>query len=312
MELRKDYFLDRWVIVSTGRGARPNDFEKDKVEIDEKKCLFCPGNEKETPKEIGRLEKDGKWYVRWFPNKYPITAKEGDSSIIDHGFFKFSAGFGEHEIIVELPDHDKQLHDVSVEHLAEVLKVYAERVKELDMHNEYVALFKNYGREGGTSLVHSHTQICSVNIIPPDIIEKVEKSHKDDKCLYCDVLFIEKCSDRRVFENENFVSFCPYASRFNYELWIMPKNHIKRLEDLDDKMFSELAELLKSALVKLGEKNIPYNFVLHYAPKGKDLHMHIEIMPRIAKWAGFELGTGIIVNHVLPEDAAKWYRSEKV
>ena len=311
MELRKDYFLDRWVILSTVRGVRPDDFEEEEIKENNKKCFFCPGSEKNTPPEIGRLEKDGKWYVRWFPNKFAITAREGDSEIKDHGFFKFSAGFGEHEIIVELPEHNKQLHEVSIEHLTNVLKVYAERIKELDTRNEYVTLFKNYGREAGISLIHSHTQICSVNIVPPEVVEKVEKSHDGDKCLYCDVLFIEKGSDRRVHENNSFVSFCPYASRFNYELWIMPKDHIKRLEDLEDKQFKELAEVLMSAIKKLGEKKIPYNFYFYYSPKGQDLHLHIELVPRLAKWGGFELSTGIIVNHVLPEEAAKWYRDEE-
>ena len=113
-----------------------------------------------------------------------------------------------------------------------------------------------------------------------------------------------------MYENDGFVSFCPYASRFNYEVWIFPKEHVKSITNLTDEQLVGLADVLKHVLVKLAEMNASYNFVLHYAPKGTDLHFHIEVLPRIAKWGGFELSSGIIVNQVAPEDAAVFYRSD--
>lgn len=310
MELRKDYFLDRWVIVSRRRGKRPHDMKQEEDVVESTSCAFCPSNEDQTPPEIGRLERDGQWYVRWFANKFAFVAREGEPTIKSHGFFTFANAYGDHEVVVEAAEHDKQLHDLPAEHIKDVLKVYSDRIDELDDKNEYVVVFKNYGKAAGTSLVHSHTQIASLNLLPPQIIEEVEKSHDQGRCLYCEIIDIEKHSDRSVFENDSFVAFCPYASRFNFEIWLFPKQHIKRMAEFDDKQMNDLAWMLKKVIVKLKELNASYNYVLHYSPKGEDLHFHIEVLPRIAKWGGFELNSGIIVNQVMPEDAARFYRGE--
>lgn len=311
MELRKDYFLDRWVIVSRRRGKRPYEFKQEPDVVEEKGCAFCPGHEDETPPEIGRLERDGHWYVRWFANKFAFLAKEGDPTVKTHGLFTFSSAYGEHEVVVETEDHSKQLSDLPVEQIKDILGVYASRIKELEHRNAYVTIFKNHGKAAGTSLVHSHTQIAAVNVLPPNVLEEVHKSHSQGRCLYCEIVGIEKDSDRRVFENASFVAFCPYASRFNFEVWIFAKEHVQRMEELNDAQLSDLAEVLKKILVKLAELNASYNFIVHYAPKDNDLHFHIEVLPRIAKWGGFELSSGMYVNHVLPADAARFYRGEK-
>lgn len=312
MELRKDYILDRYVILSTGRIQRPKQFGKKEEEKIEK-CFFCPGNESMTPPEIGRIEKDGKWIIRWFPNKFPAVDLNGSPKIrTDNTFFTFSNAYGYHEVVAETNDHSKQLWDLGVEHIALVLKVYRDRIKELSSKGniKYVCLFKNSGRDAGTSIVHSHTQIIAYNKVPELVADEVRKSMEFSQCPYCDILNIEKKSDRRCFENDSFVAFCPYASRYHYEVWIFPKEHLRDMEKFDDKKFNDLALILHLVLVKLKELGLSYNFEFHYAPKGEDLHFHIEICPRDAIWAGFELLTDEIINSIIPEEAAKFYRGE--
>lgn len=315
MELRKDYILDRWVIISSVRGKRPHEFKKkwetEKVDV----CFFCPGNEGMTPAEIGRIAGKGKsWKFRWFPNKFPAVEKEGQAEIrTDNTFYTFSNSYGVHEIIVETPDHDKQLWDLKAEDIKEVLKIYSQRITALSKEPgiKYVAVFKNHGKEAGTSIVHSHTQIIAINHVPKAVRDEVEASKGNGGCAYCKIIESEKGSHRRCFENDMFVAFTPYASRFNYEIWVFPKKHVKSTVDMDDRMLGQLAEIMAKILAKLKDLGCSFNYYLHYAPEGEDLHFHIEFAPRIANWAGFEFNTGTIINSVPPEDAAKFYRDRK-
>ena len=312
MQLRKDYILNRWVVISSSRKSRPKQFtrpeEQEKVEV----CYFCPGNEHLTPTEKGRIEQDGKWLIRWFDNKFPITSPEGDPEIrTDNTFFTFSSAYGAHEVIVETPDHDKQLWDLPQDHLAKIFGVYQNRITDLSSMDgvKYVTVFKNHGKKGGTSIVHTHTQLVALNKIPGSIVEKVQASMSFGHCPYCRILNIEKDSERRCFENEHFVAFTPYASRFNYEVWVFPKQHKQNITQLNQHETQSLAEIMQKILAKLRELGTPYNFYIQNAPENHDLHFHIEVVPRIAVWAGFELSTGCTVNSVSPEQAAEFYRN---
>lgn len=298
LELRKDYVLDRYVIIAEKRILRPREFVHKEETAEKKICFFCPGNEKQTPKEFGRVEKKGKWQVRWFSNKFPFLDKK-------------SKAYGYHEVIVETPEHKKQLWDLGRDEIKQVLQIYALRIKELsrDKKIKYVSVFKNHGREGGTSILHSHAQAAAIGYVPTVVLEEIKYSYKNKKCLYCNIIKREIKSKRRAFENKNFAAFCPYASRFNFEIWIFPKKHFNRITELDEEQFSDFAEILKKALAKLRELNASYNFYIHYAPFGKKLHLHVEIVPRIANWGGFEFSTGTVINSVSPENAAKFYRS---
>ena len=309
-ELRKDYFIDRFVIIAEGRGKRPEQFKQEE-HPDEKidKCFFCPGNEKTTPTEIGRIPDNGSWKMRWFPNKFPAVAEEGNPEFkTDNIFFTYGAAFGVHEVIVETPDHNKKLWDLNEEDVFQLLKIYKERIEELSKKKgvKYVSVFKNHGSEAGTSIVHTHSQIVAYNIIPPLVNQELEAYKKFKKCPFCDVINIERNSDRRVHENEQAVAFCPYASRFPFEVWLMPKAHVSSITDLDEAQLKGLVELLRKILVKLKELNAPYNYYLHYHVE--DFHFHIEVTPRIAKWAGFELSTNTYINIMSPEKAAEFYR----
>ncbi len=316
MEMRKDYVLDRWVIYSEGRGLRPIQFTST---VDQKStfpCFFCPGLESTTPEEKGRItdpNDNSKWIFRWFDNKFPALSRaEKPSPDFSSPLFAKDKAFGIHEVLVETPDHFKQLWDLSEDMFIILLKAYKDRILNLEKEDNinYVQVMKNHGDKGGTSLVHSHSQIFAIANIPSIVKEKAEKSQKDSKCLYCQVVHDESYSDRKILETENFISFCPWSSRFNYESWIYPKKHIIRLDQLDDNMFAELAKHMKNILDKLRQLNCSYNMALFYSPKEIDLHLHFEIMPRIATWAGFELSTEMIINSIKPESAASFYRGE--
>jgi len=310
--LRKDYILDRWVYYATERRKRPMEFKKEQHIIEEEKCFFCPGNEHLTPPEIGRVEYKNTWKVRWFPNKFPAVEFKGNAKLATKKrFFTEGKTYGMHEIIVETRNHKKQLWDLSASDIKEIFEVYALRIKSLSKlkNIKYVTVFKNHGPLGGTSLVHSHTQIVAISVLPQQVIEEINAAKKHKKCAYCDIARLESKSRRKIIENNNVIAFCPYASRFNFEAWIFPKNHVKNILAMNDEELYDMAAALKKILVKLKKLSASYNFFLHYALAGNDLHFHIEITPRFAKWGGFEISTGAIINSILPEDAARFYRS---
>jgi UDPglucose--hexose-1-phosphate uridylyltransferase len=311
-ELRKDYILERWVIINEHRKKRPQQFHKVSQPMAVDKCFFCPGNEETTPKEIGRIESEGIWKIRWFPNLYAAVNTDGSPKIKNAKFFTHGHGYGEHEVVVETPDHGKQLADLSEKDIANVLKVYADRISALSRKKnvQYVLVFKNHGSDGGTSIIHSHSQIVTLPMVPPQIKEEVKASKKFKKCPYCEILKKEASSGRRIQETKSFVAFAPYASRFNYEAWIFPKKHLKNITGLNDTQLLELAKILKRLLVKIQSLGLSYNYFLHYSPQKENLHFHIELTPRKAVWAGFENGSSIIINSVSPESAAKFFRSK--
>jgi UDPglucose--hexose-1-phosphate uridylyltransferase len=314
MELRKDYILDRWVIISEGRAARPKDIEK-KEEVKKSLCLFCPGNEAQTPPELFRVAaKKGKgWKIRVVKNKYAAVDMKGNPFIQTHnGYYTFSGDYGDHEVIIETPTHGKEFGEFSIEEITEVLQVYAARIKILQQepYMKYVCLFKNQGREAGASLRHTHSQIISIPMLPYEVSEKLKAIRQYRSCPYCDIIQKEKDSYRRCFENSSFIAFTPYASRFNYELWIFPKTHIRTFDELNNSTYADLAEILKKTTSRLEKEGIPYDIVWYYSPENENLHFHVEVMPRIAIWAGFEMGFGMTINSVSPETAAKFYRGE--
>ncbi|MBI2141413.1 DUF4931 domain-containing protein [Candidatus Woesearchaeota archaeon] len=318
-ELRKDYILDRWVILAPSRKKRPRDFIRQPAAVSASTnvCAFCRGNEKLTPPEIGQVSgENGNWSMRWFPNLFPAVEESGQKEpSTDNTFYTFAAAYGSHEVIVETPIHERQLWDFTSSELEQLLRVYVRRIEELGKRAgiKYVAVFKNHGSEAGTSLVHSHTQVASINILPPLIAAEAAAIKKYPHCPYCSIINSEKGSYRRCFENSHAVAFTPYASRFNFEIWIFPKRHFRQLADAAADELHGISEILASVLHKQKELNAPYNYVLHYLPAAEEgnFHFHIEVQPRLSVWAGFEFNTDIIINSVTPEDAARFYRGEE-
>lgn len=306
-ELRKDYILDRYVIIAAERGKRPHEVDSAKASAG-KTCYFCPGNESMTPPEIMRK---GDWQIRVFDNKFPAVKLEGKPGLDTHNdFYTFADAVGKHEVVVETPEHDKQLWDLSEKQIAQVIEVYVERFKEISQLPgiKYVSVFKNNGAEAGCSIAHSHSQIIAYNILPTIIKQKVRAASKYEFCPYCEIMIREEDSDRRIYSDDDVVSFTPYASRFAYEAWIFPRKHITGMDQLEAKDIKGIARALHRVLAKLKTLNAPYNFFFHY---DEDLHLHLQVLPRFStvKWAGFELSTETIINPVSPEIAAEFYRA---
>jgi len=315
-ELRKDYILDRWVIVSTSRSKRPHISGEQRVKY-EGMCYFCPGNENLTPPETFRVEEDGKWIIRCFPNKFPAVSLTDGKSI--KNLLTSKPAYGYHEIAVETNEHDKDLGDLSVDHIVKVLEVYSKRINEIKKIKgiKYVLIFRNRGFEGGASLEHTHTQIAGLSIVPA-LIEKEAKAskkyrNKKHRCPFCDIWKKEIKSKRRIFDDKHTVAFAPFASRFPCEVWIMPKRHLRSLDEMKINEIRSFAKMLKDIIMRLNSKfGYPsYNFYFHIPPKEEDLHLHLELFPRMSKWAGFEFGSDIIINTTSPEIAAAFYRTGK-
>ncbi len=316
MEARKDYLLNRWVFYASNRKKRPREFKKPIETAQTGTCFFCLGNEALTPPEIGSVKEKSKWILRWFDNKFPAVEKSGNPKIKSNGLLTSTSAYGNHWVFVETNNHSKQLWDLNPNHITKILIAYKKIISDLSKKTptKYVLIFKNHGREGGTSLIHSHSQIVSMNIIPPLLEEESNASEqykkKTKKCAYCEIIKKELKSPRKCFENKYFAAFTPYASRYSFEAWLFPKFHANSITEISDDKLLYHAEILSKVLRKLKTLNVSFNFFLHNSPDGKDLHYHMEITPRVGIWAGFEIGGNAIINSITPEDAAKFYRGK--
>ncbi len=337
-ELRKDPILGNWVIISPERDKRPRAFARpqEKVKRKETVCPLCSGNEFLTPPEIyalrpKRSKPDTKgWGVRVVPNRFPALGRKKELVSKRLGMFDVMSGFGAHEVIIETPDHNKNLKDQSVEELSKVLKTFQYRIEELykDKRLRYCLVFKNEGWEAGASLEHPHSQLIATPVIPKRIKEELVGSRNYFKgrrrCIYCDILSQErKDGERIVYENKEYIAFCPFASRFPFEIWLLPKKHNADFcSQTTKKNIPLLADALKTTMQKLASTlNDPqYNYVIHTAPNpisrhgygkniDRDFHWHIEIIPRLTRLAGFEWGADFYINPMAPEEAARSLRN---
>ena len=326
-ELRKDPVVGRWVIISSERADRPMDFTRSAVAPDGDGCPFCAGREQETPHEILALGRETGapntpgWTVRVVPNKFPALQIEGDLDRHGEGMFDKMNGIGAHEVVIETPDHHARWWDFDPAHLAQVLAAYRERMLDLalDSRFKYILVFKNHGGDAGATLEHPHTQIIATPIIPKRVREELQGAadhyQRKERCVYCDIIRQEMESGTRVVRaTDDFVALEPFAPRFPYETWILPRRHASSFEQGSRELLEPLAEML--LWVSKGLHRVlddpPFNLVLHTAPAGDPFllhyHWHIEIMPKVTKAAGFEWGSGFYINFVPPEEAAERLR----
>jgi UDPglucose--hexose-1-phosphate uridylyltransferase len=329
-ELRKDPVIGRWVIIATERSKRPDDFgSTEETPQSADGCPFCPGNEAMTPPEIlayrnsdSRPNEPG-WRLRVVSNKYPALRIEGQLNRRGDGMYDMMQGIGAHEVIIETTDHTKTLADFGRGNIEEILWAYRDRILDLkkDSRFRYVLIFKNQGRAAGASLSHSHSQLIATPIVPKRVVEELKGASEyyeyKERCVFCDMLTKElKDRIRIIEENDDFVAIAPFASRFPFETWIIPKIHEAHFEDATKHEYTQLAGLLKSVMKKLKRtlKEPPYNFVIHTSPYvddySKEYHWHIEVMPKLTRVAGFEWGTGFYINPTPPEEAAKFLNND--
>ena len=322
--IRQDPTTKEWVIIAGERGRRPHEYNQHAcvrphpAEIGP--CPFCPGHEASTPDEVLRIPGAGGtgWAVRVTANKFPAL---GDAGLLDRRetgpLFREMDGVGAHEVIIETPVHDRQLPLMTDCEVADVLTAYQMRYRALrqDPRLKYIIVFKNHGETAGTSLAHSHSQVVATPVPPMTLRRKYETAiaHYDEtgRCLYCDVMEEErKAKSRVVMETDRFLVFHPFASRVPFETWIMPKRHQSSFGQVSKEDLRELAPVLRGTLWALYERlgDPDFNYMIHSAPtedENKDYYLwHIQILPRLTTIAGFELGSGIYISTMLPEQSA--------
>ena len=337
-ELRHDPLRRRWVIVSTERSRRPSDYlgGRDREPPLAGECFFCAGHEEETPAELWALRPDGTppdgpgWQVRVVPNKYPALRRDLRPARRAEGPWDMIEGYGAHEVVVESPDHGADLADAAPPAVQRVLVAYRERMRVMyaDPAVRYVQVFRNHRVEAGASVRHPHSQLIATPIIPETLEAEYHTTANHyllkERCLLCDMLAYERAVGRRlVADYGDFVVLAPYASGAPYELLILPALHHSDFTAADDAAMSRLARVLGDTLGRLKRllSDPPYNYFLHTGPPPGSgprpgywehlphaFHWHLELVPRLGVWGGFEWGTAIPINQTSPEEAAEQLR----
>jgi UDPglucose--hexose-1-phosphate uridylyltransferase len=338
-ELRKDPIIGRWVIIATDRAKRPDQFGLYSQGPEEGQCPFCEGGESHTPPEIYAirpkysLPNSPGWNLRVVPSIAPFLRIEGDLDRRGKGIYDLMTGIGAHEIVIETNKHVSDIADLNEVQITNVVSTYINRMIDLekDTRFKYVLIFKNYGwAAGGGRVQHSRSQIIATPVNPKRVKEELVGSRHyyehHERCIFCDLIKQELGQpDRLILDVGGFIAITPFASRFPFEVWILPKRHSCDFIKLDITGRRELARILKTILSKLkkGLNDPPYNYILHTAPFRReklgywksidyDYHWHIEIMPRLTRVAGFEWGTGFYICPLPPEEAAKFLRGVEV
>jgi UDPglucose--hexose-1-phosphate uridylyltransferase len=325
-ELRKDPIVGRWVIISTERAKRPHEFPQEPAPRREGICPLCPGSERMTPPEILAYRPDGQpndpnWTLRVVSNKFPALRIEGDLGKAADGVYDRMNGIGAHEVVIESERHDVDLFDLPEKRFEDVLWAYRERLLDLkkDRRFKSVIIFKNHGSAAGASLTHSHSQLIALPVVPKRVIEEMTGC-KDyyrfrDRCAFCDIIVQEMDQKSRIVEEgSEFIAFAPYAPRFPFETWIVPKRHQCAYEMIEQDQVRALSAVFRRTLrrLNLALENPPFNFIIHSAPFQEGaadyFHWHVEIMPKLTKVAGFEWGSGFYINPTPPEESAKYMR----
>ena len=326
-ELRKDPITGRWVIISTDRARRPTDFVRERAAFPASRiCPFCPGMETKTPPEILAYRESGQpnspgWLLRVVANKFPALRVEGDLNKQGEGLYDRMNGVGAHEVIVETPEHNTSLSQMSEKQVADVFFAFRDRMIDLrrDVRLRYVIAFKNHGAAAGATFEHPHSQLIALPVVPKRVQEELEGARRyysfRERCIYCDILQQElQGRERIVFESDHFIVIAPFASRFPFESWIVPRRHNAHFEVAEPAVIQNLGWVARTVLRKIDKalEQPPYNFMLHTAPLQEGpldhYHWHLEVIPKLTKVAGFEWGTGFYINPTPPEEAAQFLR----
>jgi UDPglucose--hexose-1-phosphate uridylyltransferase len=330
-ELRRDYLLDRFVIVPTednnGNGNGRSHKKQSRV------CLYCPGNEHLTsPAVLAMVQKDGMyqmlsddennhvkdWCVRVFPSNEPAVSTAPSVAYGEQPLYREPA-YGFHYVIVAAPDHKQKLSNMPIDQWANVLLVIQDRVKWLYSQTRvnYVSIFAGYGKNAGSNGEHSHINLVTFPAVPSTIMQEAKSSEKfmDDNgvCPVCDIVSVESNGPREVLSTQNFLAVCPWAPTYPYEFWIIPKRHSPTFSSVTQIEINDLALMLRSTLGGLCHslKDTYFNLAFHLSPEKKNnvmVHWHIEVYPQISNWSGFERAFGVYMNNVSPEHAAEVLR----
>lgn len=323
-ELRRDPVSGNWIVTEYA------DATSNSVGI----CPFCPGNENLTPKAIREYkDSDSSWLIRCFPATNPIFVIEVDENKRAEGLYDKMDNVGAHEIIVENRSHTKTMSSFTYKELLLLLEVYMERISDLkkDKRFKYIQVFKNHGELAGSHIFHPHSHILATPVTPHRIELELfySKRHylQKERCLFCDILGQEMRQNKRVVGmNSDFVALCPFASRFPFEVWIMPRLHSESLEGArEEGLKHSLVNLMLDIMKRVEKLTNAYTLLIHTSPntggKGfldKDLpvtdyfHWHIEILPMDFKSSRYKREDEFYVISITPEEAAKALKEQTI
>lgn len=325
-QFRKHPVTHEWVVIATERGKRPSDFNKDIPEIKptfSEKCPFCPGHESQTPPEVlayRPVDTDPNtpgWTTRVVSNKFPALQIEGDLCREGVGMYDFMNGIGAHEVIIETPRHDLQIGNLPHKMAVDAWLASKDRMLDLDRDErfKYALLFRNYGKVAGASLEHPHSQLIAMPMIPHHVRLEIEGARRfyqyHERCIFCDMIRQERNFGQRIVEEtDDFIVFSPFAPKYPFETWVLPKRHNASFTEESEEDIEGFSRIVQHTLMRVANclGDPPYNYMLHSSPYAMEgdpqFHWHLEIIPRLTIAAGFEMGTGIFINVTSPEDAA--------
>jgi UDPglucose--hexose-1-phosphate uridylyltransferase len=331
-ELRLNVLTNEWVIIAPRRAARPSDFrdppKRRQTPAHSPDCPFCPGNEEQSDERFRIVDPDGGgWLTRVVWNRFPALTPEAEAPVRrGTGWRVTIPAYGVHEVIVETPRHDLALARMPVGHVRQVLVTYRARYWALaeDSHLKQVVVFQNHGEGAGTSLVHPHSQILAMPLVSSQVRGRLsalaEHRARYGECLICQMLEEERAQGERIVEEgEHFVALIPYAALSPFHLWIFPKRRMASFGETGDEELADLAGVLRRVLRRLyfGLGDPDYNLVIRSipsadpeaAPEEESFHWYIAIVPRLARAAGFELGSGVYINPSYPCECAAFLRA---
>ncbi|OHB44954.1 MAG: galactose-1-phosphate uridylyltransferase [Planctomycetes bacterium RIFOXYD12_FULL_42_12] len=328
-EIRLNTITREWVIIAKEKVKKPEDFiivkEQERHPAFLKTCPFCPGNEAVTPKETFKICDEKGWKIRVVPNKFAVLSREGERARTHTGLYKNVNGVGTHEVIIETPVHNLTTATMPLEQLKEVIQTYRDRFLEVyrDQRVEHVILFKNSGSASGTTIEHPHSQIVGIPVTPLHIRSRIENAMRffDDtgECLMCRMIKDELNEGTRiVMDTKHFTAFIPYAALSPFHIWIFSKRHSGFFADMQSEEIWDLASNLKSIMGRLyhGLNNPDFNYVVRSGSSCEAnsgfIHWYLSIVPRVAMASGFELGSGMYINPLIPESAAEYLRNVKI
>lgn len=321
-QLRLDPLTGRWVIIAGDRAERPSAFLTSSLPVEggpPRPCPFCPGNEDATPPALESYGSSGKWQVRVVPNKYP--AFEGNEPmIVSHvgPVFTQAPASGIHEVFILSPDHELSWADLGETQAGLVMAALRDRMLEhMSIPGlRYSQAVVNRGREAGASLFHPHGQLLSMPFVPGETANEVAGfSRFQGNCLLCAVTDAEEeAGHRMIHADERVVALAPFWSGSPYEMLVIPRGHGPHLFRADMEDLVGVGRSIQLALTALRTRlgDVPYNIMFHSAPYrlSGDYHWHVHIVPKVTTPGGFELGSGVLINVVPPEQAARELRAE--
>jgi len=319
--MRLNPFNGRWVTIVSERAERPSDFASRQNSLDDARgrpCPFCPGNEEETWPALETFDEGGHWKMRVVPNRYPAFYGSGGFVVEHRGPVHVAAdATGTHEVFIYSPNHHSGLGDLDDDHAAEFMQALKRRLTDHAAESgvRYTQVIVNHGREAGASLAHPHAQILGLPFVPTEMLDEERAFARfAGGCVGCTTIDAEEAADERVvFSDDDVVCIAPYWSGAPYELLIIPRRHESHLQSADDASLAAVGRAIRDAVRSLNSAlgDVAFNLGVHSAPHehSGEYHWHVHLWPNLVTQAGFERGTGVMINVVPPEDAAASLRN---